>query len=133
MKHVNMSALGGFALVDMQELGGQALVIPNTESDAEFLVIQRVSVSLDVEDVKQQGSHIVGLIVLKANLGLVKPKFELPFDISTGFANPVYLNLGTVLGVPVLATIAYDLPGRTITIAIELAGLVKIASKTFKF
>jgi hypothetical protein len=96
-----------------------------------------VTASLELINVHQQGSHILGTLRAKLDAGFASITVDKTFDIPTGLENPYYVDLGTI-SVPfigdlaVAGSVAYDLPGRTVTFELLIEG-IPVAHKTVNF
>jgi hypothetical protein len=97
-----------------------------------------VSAKVSIVNVRQVGAHILGEIDLNIDFGFGSVDFTLPFDVDTGVANPITIDLGSVsipvIGdVEVLAEFSYDLAARQICAALTLAGLITVAKTCAHF
>ena len=102
-----------------------------------FVETLSIKASIDLVNVHQQGSHILGTLRATLDAGFASISVDKSLDIPTGLANPYYVDLGTVsvpfIGDLALAgSVAYDLPGRTVTFALLVEG-IKVAQKTVHF
>ncbi|MEZ0058123.1 hypothetical protein ACVII1_006267 [Bradyrhizobium elkanii] len=97
-----------------------------------------VSGSVSLQNVVQQGSHIMGDIVAKLDLGFSTVEDDIPFDVDTTLGNPIVLSLATI-SLPIIGDVevdgefSFDIPSRQVCVALTLAGLVTLAKTCVNF
>ncbi|MEW6639018.1 MAG: hypothetical protein AB1586_00840 [Pseudomonadota bacterium] len=108
------------------------------ETKAHFAKKLAVDASLHFENVRQEGSHLVGDIVLKVDMGFSSIEAREPFDLDTGLGNPIVVDLSTITlpiigDVEVVAEFSYDIPQRQLSVVLTLAGIITLAKVTTHF